>query len=80
MQNYEVKLITPSGEAVPIKEVTEFKLPEDYQCEQIKHGNIQGSFTFEMPYKKTSQRKMYEHQQRTGRPQRVLIAEPMPWE
>lgn len=77
---YKTMLITPEGETIEIKKCTAFKLPKDYQCEPIERRDIQGSFTFDMPIQKSYQRKMYEHQQLTGRPQRVLIAKPLPWE
>lgn len=80
MQDIEIKMTTPDGKEVKICRNCDFKIPDEFHGVALTKENISGSFTFEWPYHKTAQRLMYEHQLRTGRPQKVRISEPMPWE
>lgn len=80
MQDIKLEITTPDGKKVRICKNCEFKIPDEFFGKTLTKRDISGSITVEWPYHKTAQRLMYEHQLRTGRPQKVRISEPLPWE
>ena len=75
-------MMTPTGEAVAIKRSEEFnvELTETFFGVPVRPIPHSGSITVEFNYPKTAQRILHDRQRETGKPARVYIPEPMPWE
>ena len=76
-------MMTPTGEAVAIKRREEFNVELTETFFGVPVSPIppsSGSITVEFNYPKTAQRILHDRQRATGRPARVYIPEPLPWE
>ena len=73
-------MLTPNGETVSIKKNEYFHVEVNGPFDGIPSQNISGSITFKFPVQKSAQRILHDRQRETGRPARVYIPEPLPWE
>ena len=80
--NYQMTMKLPNGEDVAIRPSEEFnvELNEAFFGVPVRPIPPSGSITVEFNYPKTAQRILHDRQKETGRPARVYIPEPLPWE